>query len=158
MPVCLRDWSVLSKRGRLYHGLLLSKQKELRIAGNWYVGVVSLKPTPVDIHTPRRLASLEIDRTDISFFPDCPNPNSCQLTPQHSTLVLLRTAARREVLQQLQGMSWLTPIVLLKMCDQYRSEFKLREIRDAKGSRVGVVWGLTCALPTSESEIRLWSL
>lgn len=55
-----------------HHFPLLAKLRELKIAGDWYRGVKTLGPLPVE-YTPWKLQKFNIDRLDMSFFHYCPD-------------------------------------------------------------------------------------
>ncbi|KAF9134667.1 hypothetical protein BGW39_006256 [Mortierella sp. 14UC] len=157
-----RDWIVPIKE----HLQLFAKLKELKIAGDWYGGVRTLEPMmqqrqqeqgqeQVELYAPWKLQILEIDRSDMSFFPYCPDLEYVAFNYRaygYGHGVTEDCPFNQRILGQLQGMLRLHTVVLTGAFDFDEREFRIRADKDCEGT--ARVWELI----SPDSEKRTWTL
>ncbi|KAG0315943.1 hypothetical protein BGZ97_007672 [Linnemannia gamsii] len=122
-----------------HHFQLLSRLKELKIAGGWYRGVEPMGPVPDNI-LPWKLQHLTSDRLDMFFFPYCLNLERLSFTTSGLRFgVPENTSFKQKVVEQLQQLVKLETIIFEESSYYPEFEYKIQRAEGLEKNR----WALT---------------
>jgi hypothetical protein len=122
-----------------HHFQLLSRLKELKIAGGWYRGVEPMGPVPDNI-LPWKLQHLTSDRLGMFFFPYCLNLERLSFTTSGLRFgVPENTSFKQKVVEQLQQLVKLETIIFEESSYYPEFEYKIQRAEGLEKNR----WALT---------------